>query len=48
MGVVGLGFTTTTVRAESTVSREAFVVSELMRDDQWTWTDFGGQVVGWA
>ncbi|WP_426756327.1 hypothetical protein [Myxococcus sp. Y35] len=49
VGVVGLGFSSTTVRAQPTVSREASAITQKqMRDDTWTWTDFGGQVVGWA
>ncbi|WP_163867371.1 hypothetical protein [Myxococcus eversor] len=48
VGVVGLGFSTTTVRAEATLSREASPVSGVIREASWTWTDFGGQAIGWA
>ncbi|MFP2962829.1 hypothetical protein ACLEPN_34945 [Myxococcus sp. 1LA] len=49
VGVVGLGFSSTTVRAHPTVSKEASAITnKQMRDEVWTWADFGGQVVGWA
>lgn len=48
IGVVALSFSTTLVQAEPTVSLSAQAVAQTPVEESWTWTDFGGQVVGWA
>ena len=44
----GLLFSTSAVKADVTTSANATSVTETLVETSWTWTDFGGQVVGWA
>ncbi len=49
-GVAVLFFSTSQVQAETTSSKHAASTgpTDRPRSDGWVWSDFGGQVIGWA
>src|SRR5205807_8038057 len=48
VATAALLFSTNAVKADVTDSYDASQVAEAEMAASWTWTDFGGQVIGWA